>query len=421
MLKTLKYIGGENMSIEECLKKISEIRKDDISGSEENVRQKVIIPFFACFGHIHQTDIEHTTNRGSVDVFLKGLPDNSSVIVEVKPIHKKIEANEISQLKGYVEDTNALLAIISNGDNFQIYSPYWRGKAFEKTLIFNFNRGDLQDDTLVKELDKILCRKNLKNGRAHKLLFERESLIDNRINIEYDCKNLEKQIVKLKLKFKEANCEEAINHLIKYKTAMGENITKEEAIAEFLKNKPELKEISKEIKQLKNRVKENYELLESEKIFGLNEVKETIEPIIQLLDSTENTHTYINIGDVIPNLEGITIPKVITAKVFGKKYLKFSIRDMKYFINECVTKEYSRNPEVRSRITEKCKTVKYTLIVLDGNNHEIIRDDSCYFGAEGRLRNIAKVNKENKFKDGDYIEFDTRDLKEKRILYFYSL
>ena len=276
MIKTLKYIGGENMSIEECLKKISEIRKDDISGSEENVRQKVIIPFFACFGHIHQTDIEHTTNRGSVDVFLKGLPDNSSVIVEVKPIHKKIEANEISQLKGYVEDTNALLAIISNGESFQIYSPYWRGKAFETTLIFNFNRGNLQDGTLVKELDKILNRNNLKNGRAHKLLFERESLIDNRINIEYDCKNLEKQIAKLKLKFKEANCEEVINHLIVYKTAMGENITKEEAIADFLKNKPELREIYSVIKQNKVRIMENYELLESEKIIGLQEIKPLI-------------------------------------------------------------------------------------------------------------------------------------------------
>lgn len=276
MLKTLKHIGGENMSIEECLKKISEIRKDDISGSEENVRQKVIIPFFACFGHIHQTDIEHTTNRGSVDVFLKGLPDNSSVIVEVKPIHKKIEANEISQLKGYVEDTNALLAIISNGENFQIYSPYWRGKAFEKTLIFNFNRGDLQESALIEELDKILCRENLKNSRTHKLLFERESLIDNRINIEYDCKNLEKQIAKFKLKFKEANCEEAINHLIKYRMAMGENITKEDAIADFLKNKPELREIYSVIKQNKVRIMENYELLESKKIIGLQEIKPLI-------------------------------------------------------------------------------------------------------------------------------------------------
>lgn len=276
MLKTLKYIGGEKMSIEECLKKISEIRKDDISGSEENVRQKVIIPFFDCFGHIHQTDIEHTTNRGSVDVFLKGLPDNSSVIVEVKPIHKKIEANEISQLKGYVEDTNALLAIISNGENFQIYSPYWRGKAFETTLIFNFNRRDLQDDTLVEELDKILNRESLINGRTHKFLFQRESQIDGRINVENDCKHLEKQNHELKLKFKEANCEEAINHLMKFKTAMGENITKEEAITEILNNKHDLEEIYSVIKQNKNRIMENYELLESKKIIGLQEIKPLI-------------------------------------------------------------------------------------------------------------------------------------------------
>ena len=273
MLKTLKYIGGENLSIEECLIKISEIRKDDITGSEENVRQKVIIPFFACFGHIHQTDIEHTTNRGSVDVFLKGLPDNSSVIVEVKPIHKKIEANEISQLKGYVEDTNALLAIISNGENFQIYSPYWRGKAFEMTLIFNFNRGDLQDGTLVKELDKILCRKNLKNGRAHKLLFERESQIDRRINVENDCKHLEKQIREFKLKFKDSDCEKAISLLIEFKRLKGENITRDEAIATFLEGKPELEKIIEKINQIKNELTENNGLLESEKIIGLHEIK----------------------------------------------------------------------------------------------------------------------------------------------------
>ena len=273
MIKTLKYIGGENMSIEKCLKKISEIRKDDISGSEENVRQKVIIPFFDCFGHIHQTDIEHTTNRGSVDVFLKGLPNNSSVIVEVKPIHKKIEANEISQLKGYVEDTNATLAIISNGENFQIYSPYWRGKAFETTLIFNFNRGDLQDDTLVKELDKILNRENLINGRTHKFLFQRESQIDRRINVENDCEHLEKQIHELKLKFKDSDCEKAISHFIEFNKLKGENITRDEAIATFLEGKPELEEILEKINQIKNELTENNELLESEKIIGLHEIK----------------------------------------------------------------------------------------------------------------------------------------------------
>ena len=264
------------MSIEDCLKKISEIRKDDISGSEENVRQKVIIPFFDCFGHIHQTDIEHTTNRGSVDVFLKGLPDNSSVIVEVKPIRKKIEANEISQLKGYAEDTNALLTIISNGENFQIYSPYWRGKAFETTLIFNFNREVLQDDTLVKELDKILNRENLINGRTHKFLFQRESQIDRRINVENDCKHLEKQIRELKLKFKDSDCEKAISLLIEFKRLKGENITRDEAIATFLEGKPELEEILEKIDQIKNELTENNELLQSEKIIGLHEIKPLI-------------------------------------------------------------------------------------------------------------------------------------------------
>ena len=282
MLKTLKYLGGENMSIEECLKKISEIRKDDISGSEENVRQKVIIPFFDCFGHIHQTDIEHTTNRGSVDVFLKGLPDNSSVIVEVKPIHKKIEANEISQLKGYVEDTNAILAIISNGENFQIYSSYWRGKAFENTLIFNFNREELQDGTLVKELDKILNRENLINGRTHKFLFQRESQIDSRINVENNCEHLEKQIRVLKLKFIDSDCEKAISLRIESRNVIGINFTREEAISEILKEMPELEETLKKINQIKNELKENYELLESEKIIGLQEIKPLIQTITAL-------------------------------------------------------------------------------------------------------------------------------------------
>lgn len=416
MLKTLKYIGGENMSIEECLKKASEIRKDDISGSEENVRQKVIIPFFDCFGHIHQTDIEHTTNRGSVDVFLKGLPDNSSVIVEVKPIHKKIEANEISQLKGYVEDTNATLAIISNGENFQIYSPYWRGKAFENTLIFNFNRGDLQDSTLVKELDKILNRDNLINGRTHKFLFKRESKIDRRIGVENDCKHLEKQIRELKLKFKDSDCEKAISLLIEFKRLKGENITKDEAIATFLEGKPELEEISKEIKQFKHRLEEIRELLKSEKIIGLDEIKE---PIIQPPNPKENTQTYNNKGEPIPDLEGRMIPKTITATVITPIYLSIPKQYMEYFIDENIIKKYNDSVgEEKKRITKKCKEVKYTLILLDEKDQPIIRKDDCYFGAEGRLRNIKKFNKENKFKVGDKIEFDTRDLKEKRILYF---
>lgn len=404
------------MSIEECLKKISEIRKDDISGSEENVRQKVIIPFFDCFGHIHQTDIEHTTNRGSVDVFLKGLPENSSVIVEVKPIHKKIEANEISQLKGYVKDTNATLAIISNGDNFQIYSPYWRGKAFEKTLIFNFNRGDLQDDTLDKELDKILNRGNLINGRTHKFLFQRESKIDRRINVENDCKHLEKQIRELKLKFKDSDCEKAINLLIEFKRLKGENITRDEAIATFLEGKPELEEISKEIKQFKHRLEEIRELLKSEKIIGLDEIKE---PIIQPPNPKENTQTYNNMGEPIPDLEGRMIPKTITATVITPLYLSIPKQYMEYFIDENIIKKYNDSVgEEKKRITKKCKEVKYTLILLDENDQPIMRKDDCYFGAEGRLRNIKKFNKENRFKVGDKIEFDTRDLKEKRILYF---
>ena len=419
MLKTLKYIGGEDMSIEECLIKISEITKDDIRGSEENVRQKVIIPFFDCFGHIHQTDIEHTTNRGSVDVFLKRLPDNSSVIVEVKPIHKKIEANEISQLKGYVEDTNATLAIISNGENFQIYSPYWRGKAFETTLIFNFNRGDLQDGTLVKELDKILNRENLINGRTHKFLFQRESQIDRRINVKNDCKHLEKQIRELKLKFKDSDCEKAISHFIEFNKLKGENITRDEAIATFLEGKPELEEILEKINQIKNELTENNELLESEKIIGFNSVKPTVK--VQRGSQIETHRAKIGFADVLPNLENVEMPKIITAKVFDLKYLKFSTRDMKYFINESVSREYFNNTEPKKRITEKCKEVKYSLILLDGNNHEIMRKDDCYFGAEGRLRNIAKFNTNGKFKNGEEIKFDTRDLKEKRILYFYDV
>lgn len=68
-----------------------------------------------------------------------------------------------------------MLAILTNGTTFRIYSPQWRyQKAFSDKLIYRFELTDLIDTHLVNRLEKIIGYSNYISGEFLKNIEERE-------------------------------------------------------------------------------------------------------------------------------------------------------------------------------------------------------------------------------------------------------
>jgi hypothetical protein len=133
------------------LKEIASWKKKEIGYTEENVKIKVVVPLLIGLGHrITQLDFEHH----GIDIFLKDLPPECQVIVETKSLGQDFEIH-LPQLRKYAEQTNALFAVISNGEQIRVYAlPY-------DVPICSIQRKELAEPTKYELLQKFLLRKNL--------------------------------------------------------------------------------------------------------------------------------------------------------------------------------------------------------------------------------------------------------------------
>lgn len=104
--------------IENVFREIASYTPRDIGFLEEDVKIKVVVPILQCLGY-RLADLSF--GHSGIDVFVKGLPKGCSLIVETKKLGENLEKHLV-QLKRYIEQAEALLGIITNGDEFWIFA-----------------------------------------------------------------------------------------------------------------------------------------------------------------------------------------------------------------------------------------------------------------------------------------------------------
>jgi len=166
----------------EAIYRVAELRKSDIGPTEENVKQKVIVPILESLGHKRESlEFEYRTRRGGkIDIFIKNnVPSDCRVIIDTKNYDENLN-NHIEQIKEYTFDEAALLTIIANGAEIRIYSPL-RGVAFERSLLHSIKRQDLSKDSVWAILSGLLHIQNLQSRNVIKHIDERERQIKDAI------------------------------------------------------------------------------------------------------------------------------------------------------------------------------------------------------------------------------------------------
>lgn len=118
--------------------------------SENNVKYKIVIPFLQAFNHI-DLDLEHAAQGSRIDINI-----GNRIIVETKALGQNINMH-VQQLSDYCGKELPVLAILTNGRNFRIYSPQWRHlRNFTEKIIYEFELKELHDINLLNRLEKIL-------------------------------------------------------------------------------------------------------------------------------------------------------------------------------------------------------------------------------------------------------------------------
>lgn len=182
------------MEIKQAIERIARLTQSEIGPTEENVKQKVIVPLLELLGHRREDlEFEYRTRRGGkIDIFIKNVPPDCKVIIDTKNYNENLN-DYVEQIKEYTFDEAALLAVIANGIDIRIYSPL-RGVAFERSLLYSCKRQDLGKESVWNILSDLLHNDNLQNRNVLKKLDEREREIkdamanEERLRQEYDSK-----------------------------------------------------------------------------------------------------------------------------------------------------------------------------------------------------------------------------------------
>ena len=182
------------MEIKQAIERIAKLKESDIGPTEENVKQKVIVPILELLGHKREyLEFEYRTRTGGkMDIYIKNVPSDCKVIIDTKNYNENLN-DHIEQIKNYTFDENALLTVIANGTEIRIYSPL-RGVAFERSLLYSIKRQDLGKESIWMILSSLLHNDNLQNRSVLKKIDEREREIkdamanEERLKQEYDSK-----------------------------------------------------------------------------------------------------------------------------------------------------------------------------------------------------------------------------------------
>jgi len=175
--------------------------------SENNVKFKIVIPFLQAFNH-KDLDLEHAAQGSRIDINI-----GNRIIVETKALGQNINMH-VQQLSDYSGKELPVLAILTNGRHFRIYSPQWRHlRAFTEKIIYEFELKDLQNISLLTRLEKILDFSNYERPEFFVNIEERErEILQIRTQIETikavkkeKAKELQQEINVLKEQIQEIN------------------------------------------------------------------------------------------------------------------------------------------------------------------------------------------------------------------------
>jgi hypothetical protein len=151
--------------------RLSELAVFDLKNlipSENNVKYRIVIPFLHAFGHEH-IDLEHASQGSRIDINI-----GNRIVVETKALNQHLD-NHVQQLSDYCGREWPVLAILTNGRDFRIYSPQWRRQSnFRDKIIYAFNIAELKDEQLLNRLEKILGRDNYQNEKFFDNISQRE-------------------------------------------------------------------------------------------------------------------------------------------------------------------------------------------------------------------------------------------------------
>jgi archaellum component FlaC len=168
----------------EELKKIANFSENDVGPTEENVKQKIVVPLLVLLGHRREDlEFEYRTRRGGlIDIFIKNVPADCKILIDTKNYSENL-TDHIEQIKGYTFDEAALLAVIANGSEIRVYSPL-RGVEFERSLLYSVRRADVVDDSVWQILSGLLGYESLQSKNVIKLIEAREKEIKDTISGE---------------------------------------------------------------------------------------------------------------------------------------------------------------------------------------------------------------------------------------------
>lgn len=171
------------MDIKQELDKIAKLKEANIGSTEENVKQKILVPLLKLLGHkLEDLDFEHRTTGGKIDIFIKNTPRDCKIIIETKNYSEDLN-DHVEQIKDYALNEAALIAILANGTEIRIYSLL-RGIAFERSLLYSMKREELTKDDVWNTLYNILSKDNIANHNTERKIVEREREIKETLSAE---------------------------------------------------------------------------------------------------------------------------------------------------------------------------------------------------------------------------------------------
>ncbi|MHB1439979.1 MAG: hypothetical protein ACYCSO_05245 [Cuniculiplasma sp.] len=161
----------------EDVSRIVSLTEREVGTTEENVKQKIMVPLLEILGHRRQDlEFEYTTrNGGRIDIFIKNVPIDCKVLIDTKNYNEKL-ADYVDQIKDYTFSESALISILVNGTEIWIYSPL-RGVAFERSMLYAIKRENLSKESELQILDNLLSYENLKNRKVIEYVGLRENQI----------------------------------------------------------------------------------------------------------------------------------------------------------------------------------------------------------------------------------------------------
>lgn len=214
--------------------------------SENNVKYKIIIPFLQAFNHV-DLDLEHAAQGSRIDINI-----GNRIIVETKALGQNINMH-VQQLADYCGKELPVLAILTNGRHFRIYSPQWRQlRAFTEKIIYEFELRHLNDINLLNRLEKILDFTNYDNlefidhiEQREKEILKIKSQIDELKSLKKsEVSEVKNEIDELKSQIQELNEQIKLKEKFVHEVESG-NIPELESLASdylipFLVTKPDI-------------------------------------------------------------------------------------------------------------------------------------------------------------------------------------